>query len=348
MKIQQLVSRMKDESISQVIITDSNAIHYFTGFRYGVGERWHGLLVDSCGNMKMVVNKIFDIYPLEMEKVVYYDHQEVMKILSEQLVGDKIGIDKTMKSCFSWPLIQLNPEKSFVLTPAMDLVKAIKTEDEIEKMRVASKINDEVMQMVHDYIYVGMSEIELATYIKECFYAKGATLSFEPIVAFEDNGANPHANPSNRILKEKESVLVDMGCIYNGYASDMTRTFFVQENVHQKIYDIVLKANLEAIKCVKPNVSFASIDQAARSVIEEAGYGEYFTHRLGHGIGMECHEPFDVSGSNPMMIEEGMCFSIEPGIYIEGKIGIRIEDLVVVTKNGVEVLNSYTKIDNIV
>ena len=149
--------------------------------------------------------------------------------------------------------------------------------------------------------------------------------------------------PVNRTLKEGEAVVVDMGCVIDGYCSDMTRTFFVGYNSEKEIYDLVLKANLAAEAMIKPGVRFKDIDKAARQVIEEACYGQYFIHRLGHGIGMEVHEPFDVSATNDMIVEEGMCFSIEPGIYIKDRIGIRIEDLVLVTSDGVEVLNKYPK-----
>ena len=125
----------------------------------------------------------------------------------------------------------------------------------------------------------------------------------------------------------------------------MTRSFFFGEpdEEYKKIYDLVLQANLEAIKTVKPGIQMKEIDMAARKIIDDAGYGKYFIHRTGHGIGIQVHEYPDVSSVNSMICQEGMCFSIEPGIYIEGKHGVRIEDLVLVTKDGCEVLNSYNK-----
>ena len=160
---------------------------------------------------------------------------------------------------------------------------------------------------------------------------------------YGDHGGVPHGVPGERTLKAGEAVVVDMGCVVDGYCADMTRTFFVGENTEQEIYDTVLRANLAGIAAVKPGIPFQEIDLAARKIIEDAGYGEYFIHRLGHGIGMEVHEPFDVSATNETIVREGMCFSIEPGIYIPGRVGIRIEDLVCVTKDGCRVLNAYPK-----
>ena len=142
--------------------------------------------------------------------------------------------------------------------------------------------------------------------------------SFETIVAFAENCADPHAVPSDKILEEGMSVIVDMGCKFEGYCSDMTRTYFIGKNTMEDVYDTVLRANLAGIAAVKPGVRFCDIDRACRQVIEEAGYGSYFIHRTGHGIGLSVHEPFDVSAVDEIVVEEGMCFSIEPGIYLPG------------------------------
>ena len=140
-------------------------------------------------------------------------------------------------------------------------------------------------------------------------------------------------------------VLLDVGGIYDGYCSDMTRTFFTAEPTEEerKVYELVRAANEAAEAIIKPGVRLCDIDAAARNVIAAAGYGEQFTHRLGHFIGLEDHEFGDVSSNFDRPVEEGMCFSIEPGVYLEGKFGVRIEDLVIVTKDGCEVLNHYPK-----
>ena len=211
-------------------------------------------------------------------------------------------------------------------------------------VKQASHINDQAMEIVKSYIKEGISEIELASRIPEIFISLGAQdVSFTPIVAFGVNTSDPHAVPNNTKLEKGMPIIIDMGCIYDGYCSDMTRSFFYQENTLNEIYSIVKRANIAAIEKVKPGVLLKDIDHAARSVIKETGFGEYFIHRTGHGIGQDVHEPYDVNATSEHLCEVGMIFSIEPGIYIPNKGGIRIEDLILVTEDGCEVLNHYPK-----
>lgn len=222
-----------------------------------------------------------------------------------------------------------------------------KDEEEIDKMRNASIVNDKVMGEVSEMLKTGKySELDIKKILPDIF-AKYETyeVSFSPSISYGANCANPHHEPENKILEDGDCIVVDIGGVTDGYCSDMTRSFFFGEadEEYKKIYNLVLRANLAAIKTVRPGIEMKEIDKAARNIIEEAGYGQYFIHRTGHGIGIQVHEYPDVSSVNSMICEEGMCFSIEPGIYIEGKYGVRIEDLVLVTKDGCEVLNSYDK-----
>lgn len=165
------------------------------------------------------------------------------------------------------------------------------------------------------------------------------------MVLFGDHAASPHGTPGDRELQDNEYVLFDLGVIVNHYCSDMTRTvkFGTPENQAQEIYDIVLKAETTAIKAIKPGVKLKAIDKIARDIISEAGYGEYFPHRLGHGLGLEEHEYQDVSSTNENVLEAGMVITIEPGIYVPNVAGVRIEDDILVTENGYEILTRYDK-----
>ena len=168
----------------------------------------------------------------------------------------------------------------------------------------------------------------------------------DSIVAYGKYCAIPHHGPSKEVfLQPGDNVLFDIGKNLDGYYSDMTRTVCYKSatDLQRKIYDLVLEANMAAIAAVKPGVRACDVDAAARNVIAKAGYGEYFTHRTGHNIGIEVHEWPDISSTNEMPLVPGMCFSIEPGIYLPDSVGVRIEDLVIVTENGCEVLNHYTK-----
>lgn len=170
----------------------------------------------------------------------------------------------------------------------------------------------------------------------------------DAIVSFGANASYPHYMVSGEgaVLQEKDVLLTDFGCSYHGFQSDMTRTVFIGEPTEEeaKIYDIVLKANLAGEAAVKEGAYIPEIDKAARKVIEDAGYGQYFTTRLGHGIGYQVHESPEIKQSNRRNLEKGMAFSIEPGIYIPGVIGIRVEDIVVINEHGErEILNKVPK-----
>jgi Xaa-Pro dipeptidase len=169
--------------------------------------------------------------------------------------------------------------------------------------------------------------------------------SFDPIVGYGANAADPHHTMDNSTVKEGDCVVIDMGCRKDSYCSDMTRTvFYKYASEHSKeVYNVVLEANKRGIEKVKAGIRFCDIDEAARDYITKKGYGKYFTHRLGHSIGIDVHDFGDVSSANTDIVQPGQIFSIEPGIYIPGEVGVRIEDLVIATEDGCEVLNHYPK-----
>ena len=211
-------------------------------------------------------------------------------------------------------------------------------------MRTASHINDLVNEEAKHYVKAGMTERQVAEFIDARFRAHGCEgPSFTTIVSFGANAADPHHEPDDTVLKEGDCVLFDMGCVKDRYCSDMTRTWFCGQPTEKQaaVHDLVRRANEAAEALIAPGVRMCDLDRAARDVIEDAGYGKYFTHRLGHSIGLQDHEPGDVSLVNEQVVEPGMTFSIEPGIYLPGRTGVRIEDLCLVTESGVEILNAY-------
>lgn len=345
-KITQLQALLEKSSIDELLICDKMALYYLIGIKFDVGERFIALHISTKQLPTLYLNELFPCPKSELFKLhSFKDGADILSIVANNLTkGKTIGIDKVMKAGFVLPIMQSSLENEFVLGSFLiDEMRLIKDEAERVKMRKASLLNDQIMSEVKDFIKIGMCDFEIEEFIYSRYKFYQVEPSFEPIVAFKSSAANPHASANGQILSDSDVVLVDMGCIVDDYCSDMTRSFVINNPKLEELYQIVLEANMAAIAMIKPGVSFSAIDQAARSVIAKAGYQAYFTHRTGHGIGLEVHEPMDVSSVNAALVAEGMCFSIEPGIYIDGVGGIRIEDLVIVTSNGCEVLNHYPK-----
>ncbi len=342
------IRKLQNTIKAPTLITDAKMIDYLIGESFHVSERFLGLLVEE-ESVKLFLNNLFPTKLKDLTIIRFSDTDNIVEILGQHISHKTLHVDKNLRAEFLLKLMRAYPHLDVHLDTVADLVRSIKDSDEREKMRRASQINDSVMAKVPYLLKVGISEKDVAIAIEKLFIDEGADdASFGSIVAFGDHCADPHAMPSERTLKENESIIIDMGCIKDGYCSDMTRTFFVKSNPYADIYNLVKQANLAAEAIIKPGVKFCDIDKAARDVIEKAGYAEYFIHRTGHGIGKDVHEPYDVSSSITMEVKEGMCFSIEPGIYLEGQVGVRIEDLVLVTSTGCEVLNHYPKDQEII
>lgn len=338
---------MNREGINRLLITDPYSIFYLIGKWFNPGERLLMLLIDANGNMKLFLNRLFPASDdLEPEIIWYSDSENPFDMIACNLSG-VVGVDKNMPARFLLPLMQNCNEIDFVEgSYIVDDLRGVKDKDEIEKMIKASEVNDAAMDMMKRKLSENLSEEEMAKYLLTAYESLGSNyFSFEPIIAYGVNASDPHHENDNSLKKEGDCIVVDMGCLLDGYCSDMTRTFFYK-NVSEKakeVYETVLAANLAGIAKVKPGVRFCDIDKATRDVIENAGYGEYFTHRTGHFIGLETHDKGDISSANTKVAEVGNIFSIEPGIYIPGVVGVRIEDLVLVTEDGCKVLNNYPK-----
>ncbi|MBR0420673.1 MAG: aminopeptidase P family protein [Erysipelotrichaceae bacterium] len=333
-----------------LLLSDPYAINYLLGKMISPGERFLGLLLQKEKEPILFLNSLFPFEKMEGLTVVNYsDSDDLVEVLRPYFNPEWImGVDKILPARFLLPIIKNNLVKNCVVgSIAVDKARAVKDEKEKELMRKASKINDEAMAIFKTLVKDGISEKEVATQIPDIYKKLGAdNFSFDMIVAFGKNAADPHHMPDDTVVKEGDAVLFDVGCIYKGYCSDMTRTFFYKkgpDEAQKNIYDLVRRANEEAEKIIRPGVRLCDIDKTARDIITEGGYGPYFTHRLGHFIGTEVHEYGDVSSSFKDLTQEGNTFSIEPGIYYPEILGCRIEDLVLVTPDGVEVLNNYPK-----
>lgn len=348
-KRQEAVQRkMAEWGISQLLVSEPSSVYYLTGTWIHPGERFMGLLLRPGKMPVLFLHRLFPVSPKEVEVVGFSDADDYLGLVADKLCSEEaLAVDKHLFAGFLIGLMERKAASGYINgSPCVDMVRAIKTAEEIHKMKVASQINDQTMEKAKSSLRIGMTEKELEKIIVDTYAKLGAEgLSFPPIVAFHENAANPHHENSDRKLKEGDMVLLDIGCIKDGYCSDMTRTFFTAEPTEEqkRVYELVRRANENAEAFIKPGAKLCDIDEAARSVIREGGHDKEFTHRLGHFIGIDTHEYGDVSAAFDWEVEPGMMFSVEPGIYLQGQFGVRIEDLVVVTEKGCEVINHVPK-----
>ena len=284
----------------------------------------------------------------------YQDHEDGWQLLSNAIKEcfppkENFAVEKVDFSLFAAEQLQKHfpgIQFSVDLTPVVQQLRLVKDAEAVDKLVYSGTFADKAIEIGKKALKVGISEREVVAIIEFEMKKLGVSqMSFDTMVLFGDHAADPHGEPGDRTLKENEWVLFDLGTMVDGYASDITRTvFFGSESAkdprHQEIYDIVQKAHDTAIQAVKPGMKASEIDKIARDIITEAGYGEYFIHRLGHGIGQSVHEFPSIMEGNDMELVEGMCFSVEPGVYISGDYGVRIEDCLAVTKDGAKLFTS--------
>jgi len=226
----------------------------------------------------------------------------------------------------------------------LEEMRLIKDEEELENLRTAARITDESYEELLKFIRPGIKEADIARKMNEIFKEKGADESFT-MVCSGPNSSYPHYNSDQRVIQEKDVIVLDWGCKYNDMCADMSRTVFVGDisEEEKKVYEIIFASQEAGERAAVEGAYIPDVDRAAREIIENAGYGKYFPTRLGHGIGYSVHEAPDIKASNKRKLEKGMVFSIEPGIYMAGKFGMRIENIVAVTEYGNEVLNKASK-----
>ncbi|MFA6217061.1 MAG: Xaa-Pro peptidase family protein [Candidatus Omnitrophota bacterium] len=257
----------------------------------------------------------------------------------------RIGFEAAKLPYAHYQKLRQSCTKQTALIPTDNLIersRQVKSPDEIEKIRKSTKITIAALNFVRKIIKNGIREIEVAAELERFIRYHGAYASaFDIIVASGPNSGFPHHLTSTRKIRKNEAVLIDIGTDYLGYKSDLTRVFFSGKinTFEQKIYAIVREAQKQAIQKIKPGIGTRDIDNAARMHIEQAGYGSFFSHSTGHGVGLETHEAPSISAKDTNKLACGMVFTVEPGIYVPNTCGIRIEDMVLVTEKGVEVLS---------
>ncbi|MCO4328080.1 Xaa-Pro peptidase family protein [Staphylococcus hyicus] len=349
-QIEQLLTQIKATHAEAAWITNPINIFYFTGYKSDPHERLFALLVRANGECVLFCPQLeveeVKASPFNGKIIGYLDTENPYQKYKASI--DTLLIEENhltyrrfqeLKSAF-----QVNEVKS--LDPIIQKMRNVKTQDEIETLSKAAALADECMKIGEAFLKEGVTEREVVNHIENEIKAFGVhEMSFDTMVLFGDHAAAPHGTPGDRQLKNNEYVLFDLGVIYQNYCSDITRTipFGQPSDEAKKVYDIVKHAEVEAINNIKPGVKISDIDKTARRIITDAGYGEYFPHRLGHGLGLEAHEYQDISETNDNLLEEGMVITIEPGIYVPGVVGVRIEDDILVTADGHRSLSSFKK-----
>ncbi|MCR4842337.1 MAG: Xaa-Pro peptidase family protein [Eubacterium sp.] len=330
------------KDLDAIVVTDQYNFHYLSGFD-GEGE-----LLISAGRAVLITDSRYTIAAREFSapagfEVIEYNSGHPRKEILNGLLSED-GLHKIGFEDLSLTVAELEKYRKMLpdieialLGEALDALRMVKSPDEIALMEEAEHIGDRALEAVLPLIKPGITELELACEIEYAMKREGAMgFSFETIVASGLNSARPHHRPTDKPIEKGDFVTMDFGCIYKGYCSDMTRTVVVgKASERQKeVYHTVLNAQLAGVEALRPGLKGKDVDAVSRDIIKAAGYGEYFGHGLGHSAGLFIHESPRLSPSEERVLVPGNIETVEPGIYIDGFGGVRIEDMCVVTEDG--------------
>ncbi|ARM76462.1 aminopeptidase P family protein [Acidianus manzaensis] len=347
MRIDKL-EKIEEDTKSCVVIAGDPNVFYFSNYRGA------GVLITCEGSTTLLVplleeNRALDIKNLDIK--IYYPYKIAENIIEGSLTTaiSKLVSSKSIALDVAWVPVSLyqNLSSKFQIIDISDRVssfRSIKDEDELLKIRKAGEITAEAMKVSAEKI-LDNTEKQVSGIIDYTMKITGAEdYAFPSIVAGGKNSSYPHHIPTDYKIKNNDNVVVDIGAKFEGYCFDSTRTFNIKNEEVRKIYEIVLQAQLEAIDAVTAGVKASEIDRIARRVIEKAGYGNHFIHSTGHGVGIEVHESPYIGFTSNDILKENMVVTVEPGIYIPDKFGVRIEDTMIVTKGKPIVLETAYKL----
>ncbi|MDE2027038.1 MAG: aminopeptidase P family protein [Candidatus Omnitrophica bacterium] len=336
----------RHKNIDALLLTNDSNIRYLTQF-------------PACESWALVTKtKAFYItdsrYVLEARQglkgvaVKEYNHMPCATLLElcKQYKIKRLGFDERYTSFALWKKLKEFFPRKPKLIPATGMVESlreIKDEGEICQIRECLKLHFKAIDFMKKVVRPGLTERQIAVKLEGFVRSHGAEFSFQPIIASGPNSCFPHARFTDRVIRNNENVLLDFGIDLNGYKSDLTRNFFlgrIAPSVRQ-VFEALTLAQREAISLIKPGVACSTVDQQARKVLRKFKLAKYFGHSLGHGVGLDIHEAPRLSSQSTGLLEEGMIVTVEPGVYLPNKFGIRVEDMVLVTKEGNEVLSGY-------
>ncbi|WP_421384971.1 M24 family metallopeptidase [Bacillus salacetis] len=357
-RIEKLQTWMKDQNIEAAFINSKENVFYLSTFLTDPHERLMGLFLFKEAEPLFVLPAMekgqLKSAGWEHEIIGYADHENPWDLINKAIRKRDTG--KAEKVALEKEVLSYSRSEAFLsLFPGAEVINAedrlnelrvVKDEREIEIIRRAAEMADFGVQTGVDALREGITEMEVLAKIEYELKKKGIReMSFSTMVLFGEKSGEPHGNPGNRALKPGDFVLFDLGVVLDGYCSDITRTvaFKSVSDKQKEIYETVLKAEKASLEASKPGNRIGDLDSTARQIISDAGYGDYFPHRIGHGMGINVHEFPSMSHLNDGILKEGMVYTIEPGIYLPDIGGVRIEDDVLVTENGYETLTKFPK-----
>lgn len=347
----EIAAALPAEGLDAVLLTGEFNRFYASGFLSTGGDGM--ALVTTKGNFYFTDSRYIEaaekqvedaaIGMAERQKGYFAWLQEAIALAG----AEKIGFEDESMTVSEYKVFREKLKGELV--PASDFLRRLrsrKDEGELTQLEKAQRIAEQALEVILTELRPGVTEKEIAARLQYLMLHFGAEkMSFDPIVASGPNSSMPHAVPTERVMQQGDFVTMDFGCVYGGYCSDMTRTVVLGEPTEEmeRVYHIVLSAQLAGIQAAKAGATGAEIDGAARRVIEDAGYGAYFGHSFGHGVGVEIHESPNATPGNNQPLQVGSVISAEPGIYLPGKFGVRIEDVVVLEENGCRILTRADK-----
>ena len=344
-RIGKIFKFMKEHDLPCIAIKDVYTIRYLTGF---TGDS-SILYADDRIAVLVTDGRYIDQARSELKYCRVQEYKGNIWETIAELAGahQKVGFDGDAFSYEDAKALQAALTATVeMVSVSLRTLRLIKDERELESLWQASKIADGAFERLLKEIKAGMTEKELAARLEYYMRSLGSEgVSFDTIVASGHRSALPHGAPTDKVVEVGDFVTFDFGAMYNGYHSDTTRTIVMgmANSWHREIYTVVQEAQYRGMKAAKPGITGKELDAEIRDYIESRGYGRYFTHGLGHGVGLEIHELPNINSKGDIPLQEGMVFSIEPGIYIQGRGGVRIEDTVVLTKEGAHSFTTLKK-----
>jgi Xaa-Pro dipeptidase len=354
-----LTDLLQSAGLDALVLNPGPTLTYLTGLGFHLSERPTVLLAAPPAEPVLILAELEILKAKQsrvpVQPVTYNDNPDSWQTAFNKAVevlhldGKKIGVEPERLRVLELNFLE-NAASGAKFVSAAGVLASLrmqKDEQEVAAMRKAVQIAQDALRTTMPFIKAGVTEQQIATELTLNLLRGGSEphMPFSPIVSSGPNSANPHASPSERKLATGDLLVIDWGAAYQGYFSDLTRTFAIGQVLpeFEQIAKIVEQANAAGRSTARPGIAAGMVDQAARAVITKANYGPYFHHRVGHGLGMEGHEPPYMFGENQLILAEGMSFTVEPGIYLADRGGVRIEDDVVITRDGAETLSDLPR-----